>query len=171
MLAALVDVDQGGFVVGVPGSVRVVLADAAQVLGAPAALLGDLHRVDGLHAAAGAPDRDGEPQLADLVLEAIAGEPGAAARELHLIEQDQPVGMLWDMQVFDLDGWIIPEGLSDERLAQVLDFVYFGTDTQRLADQSKYISYGPARASSALRSRTEASRWARSSSAASPGRT
>lgn len=64
-------------------------------------------------------------------------------------EQDQPVGMLWDMQVFDLDGWIIPEGLSEERLAQVLDFIYFGTDTQRLADQAKYISYGPARASSA----------------------
>jgi putative spermidine/putrescine transport system substrate-binding protein len=64
-------------------------------------------------------------------------------------EQDQPVGMLWDMQVFDLDGWIIPAGLSEERLAQVLDFVYFGTDTQRLADQAKFISYGPARASSA----------------------
>ncbi|WP_413719405.1 extracellular solute-binding protein [Silicimonas sp. MF1-12-2] len=64
-------------------------------------------------------------------------------------EQNQPVGMLWDMQVFDLDGWIIPEGLSEERLERVLDFVYFGTDTQRLADQAKYISYGPARASSA----------------------
>ena len=64
-------------------------------------------------------------------------------------EQKQPVGMLWDMQVFDLDGWIIPEGLSEERLERVLDFVYFGTDTQRLADQAKYISYGPARLSSA----------------------
>ncbi|MEQ9037698.1 MAG: extracellular solute-binding protein [Silicimonas sp.] len=64
-------------------------------------------------------------------------------------EQDQPVAMLWDMQVFDLDGWIIPEGLSDERLDLVLDFVRFGTDTQRLADQAKYISYGPARKSSA----------------------
>jgi len=64
-------------------------------------------------------------------------------------EQDQPVGMMWDMQVFDLDGWIIPEGLSEERLARVKDFVRFATDTQRLADQAKYISYGPARASSA----------------------
>ena len=64
-------------------------------------------------------------------------------------EQDQPVDMLWDMQVFDLDGWIIPTGLSDEALARVKDFVYFATDTQRLADQAKYISYGPARASSA----------------------
>jgi putative spermidine/putrescine transport system substrate-binding protein len=24
-------------------------------------------------------------------------------------EQDQPVAMLWDAQVFDLDGWIIPK--------------------------------------------------------------
>ena len=30
-----------------------------------------------------------------------------------------------------------------------MDFLKFATDTQRLADQAKYISYGPARASSA----------------------
>ncbi|SIO37630.1 putative spermidine/putrescine transport system substrate-binding protein [Rhodovulum sp. ES.010] len=63
-------------------------------------------------------------------------------------EQDQPVAMLWDGQVFDLDGWIIPDGLPEERLARVKDFVRFATDTQRLADQAKYISYGPARDSS-----------------------
>ena len=64
-------------------------------------------------------------------------------------EQGQPVGMLWDAQVFDLDGWIIPTGLPPERQARALDFIKFATDTQRLADQAKYISYGPARASSA----------------------
>ncbi|MEP5151773.1 extracellular solute-binding protein [Planktotalea sp.] len=64
-------------------------------------------------------------------------------------EQKQPVAMLWDAQVFDLDGWIIPAGLPEDRLARVKDFVKFATDTQRLADQSKYISYGPARLSSA----------------------
>ena len=64
-------------------------------------------------------------------------------------EQGQPVEMLWDMQVFDLDGWIIPAGLPEDRLARAMDFVRFATDTQRLADQAKYISYGPARASSA----------------------
>ena len=64
-------------------------------------------------------------------------------------EQDQPVGMLWDAQVFDLDGWIIPTGLPEDRLARVMDFVKYATDTQRLADQAKYISYGPARKSSA----------------------
>lgn len=66
-----------------------------------------------------------------------------------IVEQDQPIGMMWDAQVFDLDGWIIPTGLPEDRLARVMDFVRFATDTQRLADQAKYISYGPARASSA----------------------
>ncbi len=64
-------------------------------------------------------------------------------------EQKQPVAMLWDAQVFDLDGWIIPAGLSDERKERALDYIMFATDTQRLADQAKYISYGPARKSSA----------------------
>ena len=64
-------------------------------------------------------------------------------------EQDQPVAMMWDAQVFDLDGWVIPAGLPEARLARALDYLKFATDTQRLADQAKYISYGPARASSA----------------------
>ena len=66
-----------------------------------------------------------------------------------IAEQNQPVSMLWDAQIYDLDGWIVPTGLSEEKMAVVKDFLYFATDTQRLADQAKYISYGPARASSA----------------------
>jgi len=66
-----------------------------------------------------------------------------------IVEQKQPVKMLWDWQVFDVDGWIVPTGLSDEKLAAVKKYLYFATDTQRLADQAKYISYGPARKSSA----------------------
>ncbi|MGB0354039.1 MAG: extracellular solute-binding protein [Paracoccaceae bacterium] len=66
-----------------------------------------------------------------------------------IVEQNQPIGMMWDAQVFDLDGWIIPAGLPEDRLARVMDFVNFATDTQRLADQAAYISYGPARLSSA----------------------
>ncbi|WP_298968691.1 extracellular solute-binding protein [uncultured Roseobacter sp.] len=66
-----------------------------------------------------------------------------------IAEQGQPVGMAWDWQMFDLDGWIVPTGLSDDRLARVMDYLKVSTDTQRLADQAKYISYGPARASSA----------------------
>lgn len=65
-----------------------------------------------------------------------------------IAEQNQPIGMLWDWQVFDFDGWAIPVGLPEDRLNRVMHFLHFATDTQRLADQAKYISYGPARASS-----------------------
>ena len=71
-------------------------------------------------------------------------------RLFSVIEEDkQPVAMLWDWQVFDLDGWIVPAGLPPEREEAVLTYLKFATDTKRLADQAKYISYGPARASSA----------------------
>ncbi len=66
-----------------------------------------------------------------------------------IVEQNQPIAMLWDMQDYDLDGWVIPAGLPEKQLNRVLNFIWFATDTQRLADQAKYISYGPARASSA----------------------
>ncbi|MFY0621903.1 MAG: extracellular solute-binding protein [Pelagimonas sp.] len=66
-----------------------------------------------------------------------------------IAEQNQPIGMLWDMQSYDLDGLVIPADLPADRLARALDFVKFATDTKRQADQAAYISYGPARKSSA----------------------
>ncbi len=64
-------------------------------------------------------------------------------------EKGAPVKILWDAQAFDLDGWVVPEGLPADRLEATLALLNFATDTQRLADQAKYISYGPARMSSA----------------------
>jgi putative spermidine/putrescine transport system substrate-binding protein len=63
-------------------------------------------------------------------------------------EQKQPVAMLWDYEVFDIDGFVVPADLPEDRLNRVKHFLRFATDTQHLADQTKYISYGPARASS-----------------------
>ena len=54
--------------------------------------------------------------------------------------------IVWDGQVWDLDLWAIPKGSKHKEAA--LKFVVYSTDTQRLADQAKYISYGPARQSS-----------------------
>lgn len=62
-------------------------------------------------------------------------------------EEKQPVKMLWDWQIFDLDGWIVPTGAPNKE--KVMEYLRYATDTQRLADQAKYISYGPARTSSA----------------------
>lgn len=61
------------------------------------------------------------------------------------VNEKQPFKIIWDAQVFELDGWVIPKG----KMAKVKGYLKFATDTQRLADQAKYISYGPARASSA----------------------
>lgn len=64
-----------------------------------------------------------------------------------IAEKKQPIAMMWDYQVFDLDGWVVPVGTPN--LEAVKKYLRFATDTQRLADQAKYISYGPARYSSA----------------------
>ncbi len=60
--------------------------------------------------------------------------------------ENKPFVIVWDSQIFDLDLWVIPKGAPN--LENALKFVAFSTDTQRLADQAQYISYGPARMSS-----------------------
>jgi putative spermidine/putrescine transport system substrate-binding protein len=62
------------------------------------------------------------------------------------VDEKQPFQIMWDRQMFEVDGWTIPVGIKNE--AGVKDYILFATDTQRLADQSKYIAYAPARKSS-----------------------
>ena len=62
------------------------------------------------------------------------------------ISENQSFKIVWDSQVWDIDLWVIPKG--SKNLGAALEFVKFSTDTQRLADQAKYISYGPVRKSS-----------------------
>lgn len=63
------------------------------------------------------------------------------------VGEGKPFAILWDGQIMDLDLFVIPKGAPNKDLA--MEYVAFATDSQRLADQSKYISYGPARKSSA----------------------
>jgi len=60
--------------------------------------------------------------------------------------EGKPFEIVWDGQVWDLDLWSIPKGSKHKK--EAIDFIKFSTDTQRLADQAAWISYGPARASS-----------------------
>jgi len=62
------------------------------------------------------------------------------------VSENKPFTIVWDGQVYDLDLWAIPKG--SKNIAEAMKFIAFSTDTQRLADQAKYISYGPARNSS-----------------------
>ncbi len=61
-------------------------------------------------------------------------------------EEKKPFVIVWDGQVWDIDLWGIPKGSKNKDAA--MEFIKFSTDTQRLADQAAWISYGPARQSS-----------------------
>jgi len=85
------------------------------------------------------------PQL--LADKEVAFATGYNGRMFEASEvEGQPFGFIWDGQVVEWDGWVVPTGARN--LDVVLEYLRFSTDTQRLADQAKYISYGPARASS-----------------------
>lgn len=63
------------------------------------------------------------------------------------MSEGQPFEIIWDGQIVEWDGWVVPA--DGPNLDAVMEYLYYATDTQRLADQAKFISYGPARASSA----------------------
>ena len=60
--------------------------------------------------------------------------------------QGHPIEIIWDAQIYELGSWGIPRGTP--RLDEVLEFIRFATGTRPLAEQAKFISYGPARRSS-----------------------
>ena len=62
------------------------------------------------------------------------------------VGEGKPFVTVWDGQVYEYDLFVIPKGAPN--LEGALEFVKFSTSTQALADQAKWISYGPARLSS-----------------------
>ena len=63
-----------------------------------------------------------------------------------IVEDGKDFTILWDGQIWDIDSWGIPKGSYN--LEKALDFISFSTGSGPLAEQTKYISYGPARKSS-----------------------
>lgn len=63
------------------------------------------------------------------------------------VTEGKPFKIIWDGQVYDVEGWAIPKGAPN--LQAALDFVAFSTGTEPLAKAAEWISYGPPRASSA----------------------
>ncbi|MCJ8310060.1 MAG: ABC transporter substrate-binding protein [Rhizobiaceae bacterium] len=61
--------------------------------------------------------------------------------------EGKPFEIVWDGQIYDLDLWVIPKGAKN--LDTAMEFLKFSTATEQLAAQASYISYGPARKSSA----------------------
>lgn len=63
------------------------------------------------------------------------------------VSEGKPFEIVWDGQVYEYNLFAIPVGAPNPEGA--LEFIKFATDTRRLADQAQWISYGPARRSSA----------------------
>lgn len=63
------------------------------------------------------------------------------------VSEGKPFEIVWDGQILDFDLFVVPKGAPNKDLA--MEYIAFATDSQRLADQAKWISYGPARKSSA----------------------
>jgi putative spermidine/putrescine transport system substrate-binding protein len=61
--------------------------------------------------------------------------------------ENKPFEIVWDGQILDFDFFVIPAGSPNRD--QAWEFIKFSTGTGPLAAQASYISYGPARKSSA----------------------
>lgn len=61
--------------------------------------------------------------------------------------ENKPFKIIWDHQIGYMNGWAIPKGSKNKKLAT--DFIVFAAETEQLAEQAKYIAYGPTRKSSA----------------------
>jgi len=62
-----------------------------------------------------------------------------------MVEEGKDFAIIWDGQIWDIDSWGIPKG-TDNR-ARAMEFIGFATGSAQLAEQTKHISYGPARLS------------------------
>jgi putative spermidine/putrescine transport system substrate-binding protein len=63
------------------------------------------------------------------------------------VTEGKPFQVVWDGQVFEYDVFVIPKGAPN--LEEAKEWLKFATSTEQLAAQAAWISYGPARKSSA----------------------
>jgi putative spermidine/putrescine transport system substrate-binding protein len=61
------------------------------------------------------------------------------------VVRDEPIEIVWDAQVYELEVWGIPRGAG--RPEQSRRFIRFATRTESLVAQTRYIAYGPTRIS------------------------
>jgi len=66
---------------------------------------------------------------------------------MAIVNERKPLAILWEHQIYSFDYWAIPRGTKN--VAAAKDFIRFATSSISLADQARYLPYGPARRSSA----------------------
>ncbi len=89
---------------------------------------------------------DGEQAIAWLELGEVTMGSVYNGRAFDAKRRGAPIEIVWDRQITALDVWGIPKhGRNTDRARE---FVRFATSTRRLANQTRYIAYGPVRRSS-----------------------
>lgn len=63
-----------------------------------------------------------------------------------MISEGKPFQIVWDGQVQEYDLFVIPKGSPNKD--EALEYIKFATSTEPLANQTKWIAYGPTRKSS-----------------------
>lgn len=61
------------------------------------------------------------------------------------VVRDEPIEIVWDAQVYELEVWGVPRGAARPDLSR--RFIRFATRTESLVEQARYIAYGPTRVS------------------------
>jgi putative spermidine/putrescine transport system substrate-binding protein len=64
---------------------------------------------------------------------------------MTIVKNRQPLAILWDHQIYHLNYWAVPKG--GKFPAQAREFIAFATSAGPLADQTRWMPYGPARLS------------------------
>ncbi len=62
---------------------------------------------------------------------------------MAIVASQQPIGILWDRQIYTYDYWSIPRGAANQDAAR--RFIRFATSPGPQADQARLIPYGPSR--------------------------
>lgn len=62
-----------------------------------------------------------------------------------MMRDNQPLGIIWDGQIYDLDLWAVPKGAANREAA--MKFIAFSIQPERLAAQTQWFPYGPMRKS------------------------
>ncbi len=70
------------------------------------------------------------------------------------VVEGEPIEIIWDAQVYELEVWGIPKNASQPERAR--RFIGYATRTSSLAAQTRYIAYGPTRESAMRRVGTHA---------------
>ena len=68
------------------------------------------------------------------------------------VNDGSPFEIIWDGQIYELEGWVIPRGAPN--LENALEFIAFSTTTDASSAAAEWISYGPPRRSAAAVAKT-----------------